>query len=134
MSKIYRCSDRLPVMIGDIEFKISPLSFQQRSEIQTHLSKANNGDMNEAMVGSFIAIKYAVKEVKGIESFDGKKYKLAFDDKEERSLTDECVNDLMNLECFPKISTMSVSLINGVPDKSPMDGITLLYNGEKNPN
>lgn len=134
MSRIYRCSDRLPVRIGDVDLKISPLSFQQRSEIQSHLMKANSGDMKEAMIGSFIAIKYAVKEIKGIETFDGKKYKLTFEEDNENSLTDECVNDLMNLECFPKISTLSVGLINGVPDKAPMEGITLLYNGEKVPN
>jgi hypothetical protein len=134
MSKIYRTTDRLPVAIGNIEFKISPLSFQQRSEIQSHLQKANAGDMMEAMQGSFLALKYAVKEIKGIETFDGKKYKLLFETDGEKSLTDDCVNDLMNLECFPKISTMSVALINGVPDKAPMEGITLLYNGEKLPN
>ena len=134
MSKIYRTSDKLPVKIQDITFKISPLTFQHRSEIQSHLSKAQD-DFNEASIGSFKAIKYAVKEIDGVENYDGSDYKLEFED---NVLTDDCVNDLLNLEVFLDLAN---SLIHGVPehilgpDGKPVKGISLLYkDGQKRPN
>lgn len=130
--KIYKCSDRLPIKIGDIEFKISPLSFQNRSEIQSLLVLAQGGDMNKAVEGSFLAIKYALKGIKGVENFDGTPYELSFDS--DGTLTDDCVSEVLNLECFPKLAALAVALINGVPDKTDLEGVTLLYRETKLPN
>ncbi len=131
MSRIYRCSDRLPVKIGDITFKISPLTFQARSEIQSDLMLASKGDMERAVQASYKSIKHAVKDISGLETYDGEDYKLSFDN--EGSLTDECVSDLLNLEVFTELAMVAMSLLKGVPDKildndgKEIKGITLLY-------
>ena len=139
MIKIYKTSDLLPVKIHDVEFKISPLTFEHRSAIQGILSEAaKNNDMAKMAEASFFAIKYAVKEIKGIESWDGSPFELEIKDK---VLTDECVNDLLNLEIFPELAKVSSALINGVPSQildeagQPVKGIVLQYaNGAKRPN
>lgn len=141
MAKLYRVTDKLPIKIGDITFKISPLTFEQRSEVQADLSAAAEGDMQRATDGTFKAIKYAVKSIEGIETYDGSEYELDFDGK---FLSDVAVNDLLNLEIFPELARVATSLINGVPDSiddedgKPVKGISLLYKksrkGKTNPN
>lgn len=137
MAKIYKTSDRLPISIHNINFKISPLTFAQRAEVQADLFAASKGDMAKATEASFKAVQYAVKEISGVESYDGTPYALTFAD---NILTDECVNDLLNLEIFPELTSVMTSLINGIPDKivdaegKEVKGITLLYQGKKRPN
>lgn len=138
MAKIFKTSDRLPIKIHNFEFKISPLTFAQRAEVQSHLVKAHGGDLSEATVASFKAIKFSIKEMKGITCFDGTDYTLEFTD---GVLTDECANDLLNLEIYPELTSFTTSLINGVPDQVlddkglPVKGISLLYrDGAKRPN
>ena len=59
------------------------------------------------------ALKCAIKGVEGLTLSDGKDYSLEFDDNKE--LTDECLDDLLNLEVAGELTTISVSLLNGVP-------------------
>lgn len=61
---------------------------------------------------TFLAIKYAVKEASGIELVDGSEYKVELS--ESGVLTDECVDDLLNLEIGPKLMQACANLINGV--------------------
>lgn len=130
MAIIYKTTDKLPVKIGDITFKISPLSFEHRSLIQADLSLSSKGDLSAAGAASFKAIKYAVKSIEGVETLDDSKYELEFDGKE---LKDECVNNLLNLEVSLDLIRVALSLLGGVPDKivdehgKPVKGITLLY-------
>lgn len=94
---------------------------------------ASKGDMEKAVQASYKSIKHAVKEVEGLETFDGEKYTLSFDG--EGNLTDECVSDMLNLDVFTEIAMVSMSLIKGVPEKildndgKEVKGISLLYVG-----
>lgn len=138
MARIYKTTDRLPVKIQDITFKISPLSFQQRAEVQAELMEAAKGDMNKAVQASFKAVKYSVKDVSGVDTFDGTPYVLSFES--DGTLTDDCVSDLLNLEMFTELSMVAISLVRGVPDKivdnegKVVKGISLLYKESKHPN
>lgn len=138
MAKVFKCSDRLPIKIDDIEVKISPLTFQQRSELNGIISQATKTlDFGKAAEATFMAVKFSLKEISGVENYDGTPYELKF---ENGILTDESVNDILNLELSPKLGAVSVALINGVPDKivdekgNVVDGITLLYRETKSPN
>ena len=130
MAKVYRVTDKLPVKIGDIIFQISPLTFAQRAEIQADLTKAAKGDLSKATDASYKAIKYAVKSVENLTNIDGTPYQVTL---ENKILTDECVNDLLNLEEYMKLSAVTTNLINGVPEKicdaegKVIEGIELLY-------
>ena len=120
--------------------KISPLSFQHRSEIQGILTEAaRDTDYAKASQGTFLAVKYSLKHISGVENYDGSAYELEVG--EDGFLTDECVSDLLNLEISAKLGLTAVKLINGVPESildengKPIEGITLLYKGAtKSPN
>lgn len=139
MSKIYKTSDRLPVKIGDITFKVSPLTFQQRSEINACITHANRElDFAKMAQSTFLAVKYAIKEISTIATFEGESFELKFD--EDGTLCEETCNDLLNLEISPELSAFATNLLAGVPDKildedgKPVKGIKLLYTESKRPN
>lgn len=118
MAKIYRTSDKIKIKIGGddgIILTVSPLNQHQKTEIQQHLIKSQiTKDPTSATLGVTLALKYAVKAIDGIEDMDGNKYQLAL---ENNILTDECVQDLMNMEMIGPVMMVCSSLSNGVPKK-----------------
>jgi hypothetical protein len=111
MVKLYRTTDRINLKIGPLEVKIAPLSFNQKSEIQSEIMKPTPmAVMNAARM----AVKYAVKDIKGIQTPDGKEYKLSFDGD---VLSDESLDDLLNIDQDNKIGVICTQLIRGVPTK-----------------
>lgn len=109
MVKIYKTTDKIPVKIDSLVFKISPLSFEQKSEIQAMLI---SGDPLSVVRAAKTAIKYAVKDVKGVENSDGSQYNLEM---EEGHLSESCVDDLLNIDQEDKLSLVCTSLLNGIP-------------------
>ncbi len=129
MAKIYRTSDRIPIRIGDIVITVSPLSFDQKTELQTVMMSAAKDPMN-AVRGARLAIKFAVKGVNGLEDMDGKPYKA--ETGEDGLLTDVCVDELLNMDETPKLIAACSQLIGGVPSvildpttREPMKGISV---------
>jgi len=115
---IYKKSDKVSVSIGDIDFKISPLSFHQKSELQAHMIKAVKGDMDEAMVSVRKSLKYCVKDIKGVHYLDEegskREYQLEFEDGE---LTDDCLDELLNMPFSSKLNSVCAAMLQGIPDK-----------------
>lgn len=111
MSKIYRISDRIRLKVDDIEVAISPLSFNQKMNVQAEVLK---GDSMSAMRGAALAIKYALKEISGLKCSDGDQYELEFSDD---VLSDRCLDDLFNLRVSEKLALVSLNLLQGVPDE-----------------
>ena len=137
---IYRKEDKVSVKIDDIEIKISPLTHSQKSELQSHMMKAVNGDMDEAMVSVQKSLKFAIKDIKGVFYMDGsdkREYSLSFND--DGFLSDECIDELLNLPISNKISSVCSALLQGVPDKildkdgKEIEGIKVLTSGGKKP-
>ncbi len=129
MARIYRLSDRIPIKIDSITITVSPLSFDQKTELQSIMMQARQDPMY-AVKGARLAIKYAVKSVSGIEDMHGENYQPSFE--ETGILTDESVDDLMNLEENSKLIAVCAQLIAGVPrgitDPStgePMKGVKI---------
>ncbi len=115
MARIYRREDRIPVRIGDITVKLSPLSIQQKTEImQSAINGRKNADYGEANKSVVLALKYAIKGIEGVEDSEGKPYVLQF---EGESLTDACVGDLLNLGMTGKLTQVCISLANGIKDE-----------------
>lgn len=119
--KILRINDRVPVKIDEITVSISPLTYKQKIEIQdcgfmitnSGLVQKQKFDINKMI---FLVLKFTVKDVEGLEDIRGNKYKLEFEDEDKQSLTDECVEDLLNVPMKNKMSLVLMQLMNGLPD------------------
>lgn len=134
MVKLYKTTDRIPVKIDSLEFKISPLNFEQKSEIQALLI---TGEPMGIVKAARLSVKYAVKDVSGIVDQDENEYILSF---ENGILTDECVDDLLNVDQDSKLSLVCTSLLHGIPKDftdpqtgKPIEGITLQPGKSKKP-
>lgn len=129
MSVVYRTSDRLKVKVGGLVFKISPLSKYQKEKIQTLSIE------NKLMQSAATAIQCAVKSVSGLKDKDGEDYTLELDGNKE--LTEECVDDLMNLGEAPELATICAALLNGIPQEfvdpysgKKLKGVSWIKEGE----
>lgn len=125
--KIRKTTEKIPVKVGDLTFKISPLSFEQKCDIQNVLMA---GTAISILKASKLAIKYAVKEIEGLENVDGSKYEVKFD---EQGLSDEVIDDLANTEIGDSLNYMCISLLNGLPSrfehpvtKEPLKGVSFI--------
>lgn len=118
MAVVYRKQDRIKVKIGSLVVKLAPLSYREKSEAQSMIMK---NDPQAAMDGSIYAVRCAVKEIEGIKLPDGSKYELQF---ENDMLTEECVDDLTNLEENDSLFVACLALLNGIPKKfiNPVTG------------
>lgn len=118
MTKLISMNDRIPVEIDDITIYISPLSYAQKMELQSYMANAIKGDFVQAMKGAAMAVKYAIKDIDGVEDFEGYKFKLDFEE-DGKSLSEACVDNLLNLPQNSKIITTCSALLQGIP----LDGI-----------
>jgi len=111
---VYRKSDRIKLKVGELEVHMSPLTFAEKSTVQEYI-------MENPMKGSLHALKCAVKDIQGLKLPDGSEYELAF---ENEILTDECVDDLTNIQNVDELFIACLDLINGVPSefRNPMTG------------
>ena len=112
MALLLRKSDRVKVKIDELELEMAPLSFAAKMEINEVLIGASENDLGASMKASRIAMKHAIKSIKGIECLDGSKYELEL---EGDLLSDECVDDLLNLEHCPKLMIASTSFLKDIP-------------------
>jgi len=116
MAIVYRTSDRIKIKVGELVVSVSPLNRYQKAKVQelTMVGK----DIDAAST----ALKAGIKNIEGLEDIHNEPYKLVFDDNKE--LTDECIDDLMNLELAPELVNICVSLLNGIPKEfvNPVTG------------
>lgn len=135
MARIYRTSDRIPVRIDDIEVKLSPLSRHQKAEVTKLISGFSRGDITSTQEGVVLAIRMSLKEIKGVEYSDGTPYKLEFD--EEGLITEECIEELLNLEMSQKLTMVCSNLMTGIPSQftyesgEPIEGVERIDTGEE---
>lgn len=105
--RVYSLNDRIDLEIDGLVFKISPLSYKQKMEIQGIMEK-------DPFEGSIMCLKFALKDVTGLEGADGKPYKLIF---ENNVLADSCVDDILNIENGLKLQLACTSFMSGIPSK-----------------
>jgi len=111
--KVYRTSDRIPIKMAGLTFWISPLTYAQKAEILAQVSMSGGEEKQNFGRMVFLSVKYAIKKVEGLEDSDGNPYEVQF---EGDSITDESVNDLLQLDCQPKLTQTCANLINGIRD------------------
>lgn len=102
-------SDRIRLKIDDLEVVIGPLSIHQKASVEE--VSASSGLLKATME----AMKYAIKDVKGLTTESGEPYTLERDD--SGYLTEGCLDDLFNIEQSYRLSTVCLNLINNIPDE-----------------
>lgn len=132
MAKIYRTNDIISLKIDGLVVNISPLTFEQKMQIQTELMlNASEGPMRAAK----LACQYAIKDIKGLEDADGSEYKLEF---ENNKVSDKCWDDLQNVQETNKMITACLNLVNGVPSEfvdpqtgKKIEGVSIIKEASK---
>jgi hypothetical protein len=124
MVKIYRPADRIEVKIGEVVVKLAPLTLHQKTAIQAAMMEGRkSGDIREATRGIALAMKYSLKSIKGLHDSDENEYALQFNGQE---LSDECVDDLMNIEISNQLALVCSSMAAGVPKSFNLEGVEIL--------
>lgn len=119
--KILRLTDRITLEVGPVTFKLAPLSYSQKAELSSCTKFQDGKEVIDTLKSTFLAIKFSLKEIKGVEDLDGKPYKLEF---EGGVLKDECVEDILNLEQSSELTIAAFQLMQGIPKEivSPITG------------
>ena len=113
MSKILRLSDRLHLKIGDVEFVLAPINYYKKQKLAECTKTIKGEEVFDLLKAQFLYIKYGLKEVNGIDTFDGNAYELDFEGDE---LTDDCVSEILNLDQREKLTVCAWQLLNGVKE------------------
>lgn len=134
MAKIYRTTDVVPLKIDGLVVKISPLTFEQKMQLQTEILK---GGTQGAMRAAKLACQFAIKDITGIENQDGSDYKIEVKD---GRMSDECWDDLQNIQETQKMVTVCLNLVNGIPKEftdpntgKKLEGVSLIKQDSKSP-
>lgn len=138
MSKIYRTSDRIPLKIDDVVLTIGPLTQSQKLEVQSLMLKGRaSGDIETATKGIIQAIRYAVKDINGVKDSQNNDYKLSKETVNGSDiLTQECAEELLNLEISGKLvlvcSTLSGGFTTTFTDEKglPLVGVEVVESGD----
>jgi len=124
MAIIYRKKDRLKIQIDDIEVHLRPLTYHEKSEVSAEIM---NGKISDATMK---AIKYSLKDLKNVQTPDGESYELEFDGD---YLTEDCVNDILNLGHSDKLTYVCYAILNTIPDEFvhpetglPLEGVSII--------
>lgn len=136
--RLLRTSDRLELAIGDTKFILSPLTKAQMAKVQENVKIVNGEAVFDTIQTAFASFKYSIKDVIGVTTMDGEPYKVEFADEAKTELTDQCTEDLLNLECQTQllqgISSMRAGKFGQVRDhlNQPVEGVSLEYkSGQK---
>ncbi len=136
MARIYKRSDRIVVQIDDVTVKLAPLSLDQKTEIQQALLMAKaKGDLKELTKAIVLAVKYSLKDIRGVQDEDGE-YKLRMDGD---VVADDCLEEIMNLDMHKKLTMVTMSMLAGVPkvftdeENKAIEGVEILNQPEGSP-
>jgi len=110
---VYRNTDRIQLKVYDVVFSVKPFSFKQKADISAAITMESGTQTEDGHAAVQKLIKYSIKEVKGINYPDGSAMKLQFDD--DDCLMDESIDELLNLEITPDLTTSLYSFIRGIP-------------------
>lgn len=107
--KVYRPSDKIKIKVDNLTFTIRPLTYHEKVEIQKYAVLASS-DFQSGMMAGYLAIKYAVVAVDGLETPDGSPFVFTG--------TDEDLDALFNLNATSdKLVAACLNLITGVPSE-----------------
>lgn len=113
-------SDRINLEIGELTFVLAPLDYLKKQELASCTKIIKGEEHYDLLKSQALYIKYALKDVKGLEDYNGDEYTLSF---EGNSLTDDCVSEILNLEEKEKLTIAAWQLLNGIKElRDPITG------------
>lgn len=131
MEKVRRPGSTIDVKIGALVFSISPLSFDQKTEIN---ALAASGDLVKGLEAAKKAVKYAVKGVKGLEDEEGP-WSPEID---TEGLTDESLDILFNTTVQDSLAFVCLNLLQSIPDYftnphtgEKLEGVSIVKSGSR---
>lgn len=124
--KIKKTTDKIKLEIDEITVFFSPLTYSQKQEVLTIMNKAHkDNDLMSLNDGITLALRYSLKEIKGLTEEDGSTYQLKIQD---GTVTEDCINDILNLSVSSKMQQIAGKLLNGVPEDFAIEGVTYSKN------
>lgn len=131
MSRIYRKSDRISLKIDDLVVKIAPLGVHQKAMIQQAMLEGQaEKSVEKATKGILLALKFGLKDISGLEDADGNPYQLQFD---EDGLTDDCIDDIMNIQQKDKLILACSTMANAIPTSFKIEGVEFIQDQKATP-
>lgn len=119
------------------QFFFKPLTIGEKTEISGRVKKGfDEGDLGGVLEFTRLVLSKTLKDVKGLERPDGSSYRLEF---EGDSISEDCLDDLMNLEINERFITVAGMFLRGVPvegqvinpkTNKPLDGVVVKKNSE----
>ena len=92
MTIIHSKKHLITIKIDDLTFKIKPLTYKERTDVMACIYNQNGTVVENAAKATYLAMRYAVKNIDGAFLPTGEKYQLEFDD--NSYLSEDCVDDL----------------------------------------
>jgi len=123
--KILRAKDTITIKSQDIEVTLSPLTQLQKQEIMALATRSGGVNTTDLQAQAVKTIKFCVKAVTGLETYDGNAYELEVVD---GILSDECAGELFAAFAQASILESVANLALGVV--SAPEGVELRINGE----
>jgi len=112
---IFTQQDRIKIVIHDVSLTVKPLSYKEKLNWSNCISSQSGSQSENAMIGLALLLKSSLKNIEGITYSDGTPFALEFD--EAGGLSDECVENLLNLEMTTDLITVMYSLLRGIPNE-----------------
>ena len=120
MAKLMRLKDRVKLTIGEVVFTIAPLNYAQKQELSECTRISGGEEVFDLLKAQVLYIKYALKDIDGVEDYNGDKYELEFDGD---VLTDDCVSEILCLEQKEKLTIAAWQILNGIQElRDPVTG------------
>ena len=118
---IFKTTDKVPVKIADLTFWISPLTLDQRRQIND-LTKTQGGvEKVDGFSAAEYYIKFGVKAIDGLTLADGSNYQCGYND--DGTLDDATIGDIFQLACFSQLITACTNLAAVAANK--LEGVTV---------
>ena len=113
--------------LHDVEIALKPLSVEQMLDVFSIMS-TNVNDIAANMKAGILAIKYSLKEIKGLKDYNGDEIVLQFKDD---ILEDETMNLLVNSNLSQPLIAVASALVQGAPTVDLVEGVKRLGKSKK---
>lgn len=126
--KIFKTTDRIPLTIANVKIWISPMEYEQKVAIQSATKMKGGVEISDGFKVALLTLKFCVKEIEGVSNADGSPYQLEFEES-GKVLTDECANELFQLENSPRLLRACNSIAEA--QESGLEGVEFDFSGVK---
>jgi hypothetical protein len=122
------------VKFNEVTFYFKQLNYKTKAKITNLVTTIDKGQVQQdTTLTAFYNIKFGLKRVEGLETPEGKKYKLTFEDHDKTALHDQIVDELLATPLSDNLIFTGLQLLEGVPQEvthpltgDPIEGIEVI--------